>query len=693
MDELSDFRETLISAGEKDENVEFRTTVFVERVCEILSGGEVVENAQLCQWQGGGPRQKKFAISAAAFHPDDGSFSLILADFDGRPGEAPQMSPAEVTKCFRMVSGFLESALTGALSDKVVSGSRVGELVAALLDKKTTSSLNKVRLLLVTDAKISDRVRELALEVIAEIPCEFQLWDIGRLDELKGKGHEALQINIADFGNGIPCLPVHLPTNNYKSYLCVVPGHLLAELYARFGARLLETNVRGFLSDGGKVNRGLRATIQSRPQMFFAYNNGLTATAKSVKSSKVDGGEVIDFIDDLQIVNGGQTTASLFWARKKHKASLDGVFVQMKLSVIPPEMSDQFDQIVSDISRYANSQNKVSDADLFANHPFHREMEKISRRTGVAATGGGQYQTYWFYERARAQYQNQRATLAPKDRTKFEQKYPKAHLVSKTDFAKYTNTWEQLPHVVSAGAQKSFKKFAEMVSQRWDKNSDQFNEVFFKRTIGVAILYKALERLVLKQSWYEGHRAAIVPYTLAILSHGLEGDERRLNLLAIWAKQQISEAAEAALVEIAAQVWVGLSTHADRKSRPQWGNLGEWFKADQCWVACKGMNIRRPDALSELLISEGQYASQDTAGLQGQKVEAGIDAQSEVLKLNEDGFWQRLKDWNQEDPVLSDPELESVCRFLGVQPPRIPTELESRLLIQAKRRAETNGFL
>jgi hypothetical protein len=693
MDDISDFRQTMISAGEGDENIEFRTTVFVERACEILTGGEVIESAELTQWQGGGPRQKKFAISAAAFHGDDGSVSLVLAHFDGSHGEAPQMGTAEITKSFRMLTGFLEAALNGALADKLEKSSRVGELIVTLRERQAAGSLIKARFFLVTDAKISDRVRELSPETVAGIPCELQVWDIGRLSELKGKGHEALQINIGDFGESIPCLPVHLPTGDYKSYLCVIPGHLLAALYERFGARLLETNVRGFLADHGKVNRGLRATIQLRPQMFFAFNNGLTATAKSVTISKTDAGEVIDSINDLQIVNGGQTTASLFWARKKHKASLDNVFVQMKLSVIPQEMSDQFDQIVSDISKFANSQNKVSDADLFANHAFHRGMEKISRRTGVAATGGGQYQTYWFYERARAQYQNQRAALAGKERTRFDERFPKAHLVSKTDFAKYLNTWEQLPHVVSSGAQKSFKRFADVITKRWEKNSDQFNEVFFKRAIGIGILFKALERLIQGQPWYEGHRAAIVPYTLATLSYALEGSERKLNLLGIWSKQQVTEAAEGALVEIAAQVWKDLSSHADRKTRAQWGNLGEWFKTEQCWVACKNLNIRFPDAMNDLTITDAQYRSQDTAGLQGQKVGAGIDAQSEVQKLTEDGYWQRLKDWNQEDPVLTEAEFEGVCRLLGAPSTRVPTEFESRLLIEAKGRAETHGFL
>ncbi len=265
--------------------------------------------------------------------------------------------------------------------------------------------------------------------------------------------------------------------------------------------------------------------------------------------------------------------------------------------------------------------------------------------------------------------------------------------MSKTDLAKYMNTWEQLPHVVSTGAQKSFKRFAELVTTRWEKNPDQFNEVFFKRAIGVAILFKSLERLVQAQPWYEGHRNAIVPYTLSMLSQCLEGDDRRINLLGLWSKQHLSADAEAALVEIASLVWRGLSKHEDRRTRPQWGNLGEWFKAEQCWVACKNLGIRCPQAIDELLISEAQYANQAMVGLKSQRIDAGIDAQSEVMKLKEDGYWQRLKDWNQEEPVLTEAEFEGVCRVILAPPTRVPTEFESRVLIEAKRRAETNGFL
>ena len=178
------------------------------------------------------------------------------------------------------------------------------------------------------------------------------------------------------FGFAIPCLNVNLGTDSYQSYLAVMPGRILAGLYEKYDTRLLESNVRVFLQAKGKVNQGIRATILNEPEMFFAYNNGITATAREVFTERGENGLQIVKISDLQIVNGGQTTASLFHTGRKDKVQLENIFVQMKLSVIP---EDQDERIVPNISRYANTQNKVNASDFFSNHPFSRRMEEMSR--------------------------------------------------------------------------------------------------------------------------------------------------------------------------------------------------------------------------------------------------------------------------------------------------------------------------
>jgi hypothetical protein len=691
MSELRDLRDALIRADEPGEDKAFKEKAFVEKVCEILGAADVAEDLVPCTWRGKGSAGRLLGVDAAATQTQDGSATLLLAVFYGDPGDPGTISQTELVKHASRLANFTEEALGGGLTEKLPPDSPEEDLRATLAERRST--LTKIRLLVVTDLRLSERVRELPGEVRAGVSCEFHIWDIARLSELAGKGHEPLEIDLhSDFNSpGIACLPVDQKAAEYHSYLCVVPADLLADLYEKFGARLLETNVRGFLSERGKVNRGIRSTIQNHPRMFFAYNNGLTATASGVDVSE-DGSRIVR-ISDLQIVNGGQTTASLFWARKKHRSQLGEVNVQMKLSVIPESIADRFDEIVSRISACANSQNKVSDADLFANHPFHREMEKISRRAGMAPKGGGSNQTYWYYERARAQHDNERRALSRAEQERFDRRYPKSQVVTKTDFAKYWSCWEQLPQFVSRGAQKNFQKVASMITVRWEKNPDIFNEVFYKRVIGIAYVYKALENRIQKEPWYDGYRINIIAFTLSVLFRAIEMEGMRLNLLAIWTAQGIDEAAELQLIDIARTVYDALRNHSERSTRPQWGNLGQWFKEERCWDCAADVRIEVPHALMALLIPSAQYHSQGLAGTKGKQVDNGIDAQMDVVKLHTEGFWQRLLEWNQEDPILSDLELEAVVRMARSSGNNVPRDRESILLVNAKKHAESEGFV
>jgi len=195
----------------------------------------------------------------------------------------------------------------------------------------------------------------------------------------------------------------------------------------------------------------------NEPYMFFAYNNGITATAQEVETNVSETGLQITRIKDLQIVNGGQTTASLFHTRRKAKAPLDGIFVQMKLAVIDSQESET---VVPRISEYATTQNRVNAADFFSNHPFHIRMEEFSRRIWAPAKQGEQRETKWFYERARGQYADAHAKLTPGEQRRFKAENPKSQMITKTDLAKFENVWDEHPKWVNLGAQKNFAQYA-----------------------------------------------------------------------------------------------------------------------------------------------------------------------------------------------------------------------------------------
>src|SRR6185437_6816110 len=260
---------------------------------------------------------------------------------------------------------------------------------------------------------------------------QFQIWDMERLfrNLAAGRPHEAIEINLEEMlGEGLACLPLPATEEDYQAYLCVVPGDLLYRMYDEYGPRLLELNVRSFLQARGKVNRGIATTIREEPGHFFPYNNGLSMTAAEVRIKPLKGDrQGLTYIRGLQIVNGGQTTASIHRARKTDGEDLSRVFVQAKITVVD---GDKLEEMVPKISRYANSQNVVNEADFSANHPYHIEIERLAATTWIPGEQGR-----WFYERARGQYQVAKAKAArtPAQKKLFERQTPSGRRFAKTD--------------------------------------------------------------------------------------------------------------------------------------------------------------------------------------------------------------------------------------------------------------------
>jgi hypothetical protein len=510
-----------------------------------------------------------------------------------------------------------------------------------------------------------------------------------RLSGKPGLVHkEALDIDFeAMFGTGIPCLPAHLGTDAYQSYLVVMPGDILSKLYEKFGARLLEQNVRTFLQARGKVNKGIRTTILTEPGMFFAYNNGITATAQNVQMQQGDGGLQITRITDLQIVNGGQTTASLFHTRRRDKADLARIFVQMKLSVIDSEESEK---VVPRISEYANTQNRVQAADFFSNHAFHIRMEEFSRRLWAPAGKGAQRETKWFYERARGQYADAQAKLTPGEQRRFKAENPKPQMFTKTDLAKFENVWDDHPRFVNLGAEKNFARYASRIGKEWEKSSDGFNETYFKRVVARAIIFRATERIVSAQPWYNGgYRANIVAYTLAVLSELTRRQEKSLDFLRIWSVQEIGPLLEGTLAAIARNV-------NDELLRPPQGisNISEWAKRDTCWTRMQEQMDRftdlLPDDFDNELLSRAEHLTEKRAARNTQKIDNGIEAQTRILAIPA-ARWTAVHETLSAKRLLTPKEI-GILNIAMQMPMKIPTEKQCVVLLDTIEKAREEGI-
>ena len=336
--------------------------------------------------------------------------------------------------------------------------------------------------------------------------------------------------------------------------MAVMPGEVLAKIYSLYGGKLLEQNVRVFLQARTKVNRGIIETISQQPDHFFAYNNGLTVTAKEIETDESSGIKVLKKVKNLQIVNGGQTTASIVYAKDKNKSDLSKVAVQMKLNVT---LADETSQLVKSISRYSNTQNAVREADFFSTHPFHVYMEKASRRIETPRKIETGIRSKWFYERARGQFKDKQAYLTPKARERFVAEFPRSQLIDKTSLAKFYTSVERKPFLVVQGAQKCFLKFAELISDQWDRNKDNFNDETFKDFVSRSIIFIEADKAIAASDWYKenrGYKAEIAAYTVALIAQKIKDDKREIDFKKIWTDQGFDANQLEVFVDVAEQV-------------------------------------------------------------------------------------------------------------------------------------------
>lgn len=510
---------------------------------------------------------------------------LFITDFEQRD-KLEKIGKTDIDLYFKRLLKFFTESLNNELYTKIDESNAAYRISEYIEDNK--ERIEEVNLFFFSERAVGEKVSGFNREELDNINIKYHLWDINRFAKLKysSKKKEPIEIDFVEkYNTPLDCLRASTSTNKMDSYLVVVPGTVLADLYNDYGARLLEQNVRSFLQAKGGVNKGIKSTIIDEPEYFFSYNNGITATAAQIETLQFGDAYKISKLVDLQIVNGGQTTASLARAKIKDKADLSKIFVQMKLSIINYDNTDE--GLIGRISQYANTQNKVNVSDLSANHPYHIKLEELSRKIWAPPVPPSHRETQWFYERSRGQYNEQML----KEGRLGKLKYPKNQLFNKTDLAKFMMTWDSdEPKWVNMGAQKNFVKFTDLINSLWKKTTflDTINELYFKKVVSRAIIFKTTEKLVQNQPWYaNGYRANIVIYTLAFTSYYLKKNDKDLNYAKIWTNQKISEAFENLLKNLSKKI-NNILIDTNNPSRTT-SNISEWAKKDACWGQMTGM--------------------------------------------------------------------------------------------------------
>lgn len=674
-DLLNDVALTAAASGEYKEDVFFRIA------CDHLVAAGELETHERTSHADRGIR-----IDGHGGHPDeaDGVLSVILLDFD--TGDSiSNLTNSEMDAMFRRLSTFVVKARDAAFRSSLDESSPAFD--AALHISSVWPRTRRIKLVLVSSRRLSSKVDGRESVDIDGKTASFTVWDLDRLWRYvaSGREREDMELDLVnEFGGAIPALPAHLGTGDYEAFLCVVPGAQIARIYERWGSRLLEQNVRSFLQLKGNVNKGIAKTIRDTPEMFFAYNNGITATAEQV--TLLEDGRAIGAIRNLQIVNGGQTTASLHLQQGPDNA-LDGVFVQMKLSIVRPDRSEE---VVPLISEYANTQNKVNAADFFANHPFHIELEKLSRRMLAPAAEGTFNQTRWFYERSRGQYQNARARLSASSQKKFDAEWPKTQLVTKTDLAKVLNLWPGdfgmiNPCSVCRGAQKTFSDFAATVSRAWTETSvAAVNETFFRECMAKTIIFRETEKIVTGRPWYQkGYRAQIVAHAIAKLAWDIDQGSDSLDFEAVWGCQMLPPLLQEALIASVDAVRDVVTSPAVPGQ-----NITEWAKTSACWHRVQALEIAWPAEMGDLLKSAAEARRERRSAKREKKVLDATQAAIDVARLGVD-YWRRLQAWPMGRKLLTAKELSIVSLAASGRP---LSDKQGVVAMEAREKAVSEGF-
>ena len=686
MSELDEYHQNLMAdiRREADASGIFPVEAFFDRMTERLTEAGELEVADRAYYQSGEGAQK-LRIDGYAGDPRDseGVLGLIVCDF-ADSDTVQTFGKGDVPPILNPLIRFLKKAKTEEFRDSLNEANPAFQVSDLIIT--TWSQVTKVKLILISNRHYIGRDDAVKLAEIGEVPITWSVWDLARFERFdrSGQAREDMVIDFAkDFGAPLPALQASQSGAALESYLLIVPGEQLAAIYDKWGARLLEANVRSFLQARAKTNKGIQKTIKEEPELFFPYNNGLSATADAVSCVRTDDGLAVASISNLQIVNGAQTTGSIHAGLKSAKEQLPQVFVQMKLTVVPPDRSED---IVPKISEYANTQNKVNAADFFSNHPFHIRMEQFSRSVLFPARAGERYDTKWFYERSRGQFINARAKLTPAQLKKFDLEFPKTQLFSKTDLAKFEFSAVGQPYIVSRGAQKNFAEFAKDIGDAWSKSDARYDELWYKRLISKAIVFRWLETEVPKQPWYEGgYRANIVTYAMAKVFHDANGEKQVLDLDAIWRRQSVPDALQRALLLAAAEAH-DVITHPPAGVR----NMSEWAKQQACWNGMKGRTLNYDDDFDTCLTLLETSRGKEKDEKKRKKEDEGILAQTTVVNLGA-AFWKDVLTWGQARKKL-DPKEQQIIGVCASMPRLTPSPDQSRLALTVLGRIKDQGF-
>jgi hypothetical protein len=672
---------------------------FFEIVSEMLSEIGHLDNVVYCPYRN---TNKGMRIDGYSWNNLEKTLCAVVVNFTNDPSTIDTLTQAQIRDGSKRVSRFLERIN----DDLFIASMEVTDpgRAAALEMRDYLDEVLKFRIVFLTDQQLSTRVKKIESEKILNIDTSVEIWDLERLKDLDSSGadFEEFTVDIESFGSAINALPANISESGISTYLAIMPGHLLSEIYSEYGQRLLESNVRTFLDFRASTNKGMRKALLVEPENFFAYNNGLTVTSTGLKTRSVNGHLEITHIENMQIVNGGQTTAAIYFSGKDKNGSIkttDGdlffknidlnkVNVQMKLTVI--EERETADIMKANIAIFANSQNAIQQSDLVSNHPFHLNIEKRSRNQIVPANYSG-LPSKWFYERVRGQYSTQLRALSAQGQKRFITEYPKAQIFNKTDMSKYENTWRMKPHIVKKGAQANLKELGTVIIQEFEKNEDAFGASFYKDLVSKMILFRQADLAILSSDWYKqerGLKAEIVTYSISLLRHKLKEHGQDINLDKIYNHQSLSTSIAYLLTSLARKIRESISDPVFTNGVQ---NPSEFCKSERGWKKIQDLDADLSLLDKSDVLSLGQATEAKIEKREIDKAAKSINHIDYLMSISEDE-WRAISSFFSNNYSTNHKNVGIANSFANTYRGKMPSDAQLRLCKPIRDEAYENGF-
>ena len=261
--------------------------VFTEHALLLLADAGETENCRVSYDEKISKRGVEHKISGYSLYENYETLDLFITQYFS-DDKIQSVTKTDAEKAVDKLVKFFKNAIYNNYVNELEEASQIFDLAHTLATvHEIKEFLTRVNIFFVTNGSVKSDLKYSGK--ISEYSVFYRVIDINYLFNISAQERIPIEIDFSEKGFEVPCIENDIENEYYQSYLAIIPGNALADIYEQYGSRLLEQNVRSFLQFTGKYNKGIRNTILEKPQMFLAYNNGIAATAEEVELVNLPG--------------------------------------------------------------------------------------------------------------------------------------------------------------------------------------------------------------------------------------------------------------------------------------------------------------------------------------------------------------------------------------------------------------------